>query len=51
MRRMTLQEASAEALQRVGPVAELLAETEGLDAHRMAVCVRLARLASLEAMA
>ena len=51
MRRMTLQEASAEALQSVGPVAELLAETEGLDAHRMAVCVRLARLASMEAIA
>ncbi len=51
MRRMTLQEASAEALQSVGPVAELLAETEGLDAHRMAVSVRLACLASLEALA
>jgi len=41
MRRMTFQEASATALQRVGPTAEVLAETEGLEAHRMAVRVRL----------
>ena len=41
MRRMTLQEASREALARVGPTAEILAETEGLDAHRMAVRARL----------
>lgn len=41
MRRMTLQEASREALARVGPTAEVLAETEGLDAHRMAVRARL----------
>jgi histidinol dehydrogenase len=46
MRRMTLQEASPEALQNLGPVAELLAQTEGLDAHRMAVRARLARLES-----
>jgi histidinol dehydrogenase len=44
MRRMTLQEASAAALAQVGPVAELLAATEGLDAHRMAVRSRLASL-------
>ncbi len=41
MRRMTLQKASREALARVGPTAEILAETEGLDAHRMAVRARL----------
>ena len=41
MRRMTLQQASREALARVGPTAEILAETEGLDAHRMAVRSRL----------
>jgi histidinol dehydrogenase len=41
MRRMTLQQASREALARVGPTAEILAETEGLDAHRMAVRARL----------
>lgn len=41
MRRMTLQEATREALARVGPTAEVLAETEGLDAHRMAVRARL----------
>ena len=41
MRRMTLQNANLEALRRVGPVAEKLAEVEGLDAHRMAVRARL----------
>lgn len=41
MRRMTLQQASREALAQVGPTAEILAETEGLDAHRMAVRARL----------
>ena len=41
MRRMTLQEASQEALRANGPTAELLAACEGLDAHRMAVRARL----------
>jgi histidinol dehydrogenase len=41
MRRMTLQQASREALATVGPIAEKLAAVEGLDAHRMAVRVRL----------
>jgi len=44
MRRMTLQEASAEALIKVGPTAATLARAEGLDAHRMAVHSRLASL-------
>jgi histidinol dehydrogenase len=41
MRRMTLQQASREALALVGPTAEKLAAVEGLDAHRMAVRARL----------
>ena len=41
MRRMTLQEASYEALATVAPTAEVLAEVEGLDAHGMAVRCRL----------
>ena len=41
MRRMTFQQASRDALARVGPSAEKLAEVEGLDAHRMAVAARL----------
>jgi histidinol dehydrogenase len=41
LRRMTLQQASASALQQVGPCAEILAGFEGLDAHRMAVRSRL----------
>ena len=46
MRRMTFQQASRDALAKVGPCAEKLAETEGLDAHRMAVRSRLASLES-----
>lgn len=45
LRRMTLQEASAAALQEVGPCAEILAAFEGLDAHRMAVSARLQQIA------
>ena len=45
LRRMTLQEASAAALQEVGPCAEILAAFEGLDAHRMAVSTRLQQIA------
>lgn len=40
-RRMTLQEASRSGLQLIGPTAEVLAEVEGLDAHKMAVTSRL----------
>lgn len=41
MRRVTLQQATPEALLSVGPTAEKLASVEGLDAHRMAVKSRL----------
>jgi histidinol dehydrogenase len=41
MRRMTLQQATREALALVGPTAETLASAEGLEAHRMAVRSRL----------
>ena len=41
MRRMTLQQASRNALAIVGPTAETLAAVEGLEAHRMAVRARL----------
>jgi histidinol dehydrogenase len=41
MRRMTLQQASRSALEKVGPTAETLAAVEGLEAHRMAVSTRL----------
>ncbi len=46
MRRYTLQEASLDALELVGPTAEALAASEGLDAHRMAVRHRLQSRAS-----
>ena len=41
MRRMTLQQASRSALAIVGPIAETLAAVEGLEAHRMAISIRL----------
>jgi histidinol dehydrogenase len=44
MRRMTLQQASREALALVGPTAEKLAAVEGLEAHRMAVRSRLEKV-------
>jgi histidinol dehydrogenase len=46
MKRITVQELSAEGLQDLGPTAISIAELEGLDAHANAVQVRLASLAS-----
>ncbi|MCF6226136.1 MAG: histidinol dehydrogenase [Xanthomonadales bacterium] len=45
-RRMTLQEASRSGLQLIGPTAEILAEVEGLNAHKMAVTSRLSMIDS-----
>ncbi|MEL6449173.1 MAG: histidinol dehydrogenase [Pseudomonadota bacterium] len=42
LRYMTVQEVTADGLTRVGPVAARLASLEGLDAHRLAVDLRLA---------
>jgi len=44
MRRMTVQEASPEGIAELGPHAARLAAHEGLDAHRLAVTLRLDRL-------
>jgi histidinol dehydrogenase len=44
MRRMTVQEASAEGLRELGPPGARLAAHEGLDAHRLAIQLRLDRL-------
>lgn len=44
LRRMTLQRASPSGLRAAGPCAAVLAQAEGLDAHRMAVEYRLDRL-------
>jgi histidinol dehydrogenase len=41
---ITLQQASPEGLQKLGPAVETLAEMEGLDAHRNAVSIRLKKL-------
>jgi histidinol dehydrogenase len=51
LRRMTLQEASASALQAVGPCAETMAAFEGLDAHRMAVSARLQQITAAQGSA
>lgn len=44
LRSMTVQELSEEGLRHIGPVAETLAELEGLDAHARAVSLRLEAL-------
>ncbi|MCJ7558810.1 MAG: histidinol dehydrogenase [Gammaproteobacteria bacterium] len=44
LRRMSVQELTPEGLQNIGPVAEVLAEMEGLLGHARAVSLRLARL-------
>jgi histidinol dehydrogenase len=44
-KRMTVQELTASGLQQLGPVAETLANLEGLDAHARAVTLRLEHLA------
>ncbi len=41
MRRMTVQQASAEGLRNLGPKGARLATHEGLDAHRLAIDIRL----------
>lgn len=41
MRSMTVQELTEEGLRRIGPIAETIAELEGLDAHARAVAERL----------
>jgi len=45
LRSMTVQELTAAGLQSIGPIAETLADLEGLDAHRNAVRTRLEALA------
>jgi histidinol dehydrogenase len=49
MRRMTVQELSADGLRDLGPTAISIAELEGLDAHANAVQVRLAHLGGAHA--
>jgi histidinol dehydrogenase len=44
LKRMTVQELSADGLRDLGPTAITIAELEGLDAHANAVQVRLAQL-------
>ena len=44
LRRMSVQEVTPGGLQNIGPVAEVLADLEGLQGHARAVSLRLARL-------
>jgi histidinol dehydrogenase len=44
MKRVTFQEVSPEGLQVLGPMVELMATEEQLEAHRQAVRVRLDHL-------
>lgn len=41
VKKITYQELSREGLRNIGPAVELMAEAEGLDAHRNAVSIRL----------
>jgi histidinol dehydrogenase len=41
VKKITVQEVSKEGLQNIGPSVELMAEAEGLWAHKNAVSVRL----------
>ena len=43
MKRTTLLKAAPEALARLGPSAEVLAEAEGLEAHALSIRARLER--------
>jgi histidinol dehydrogenase len=43
-KRISVQEISPEGLREMGPVAQVLAEMEGLDAHAAAVAIRLAAM-------
>ena len=44
MKSMTFQKISREGIQNIGPAIELLAQAEGLDAHKNAVTLRLNKL-------
>jgi histidinol dehydrogenase len=48
MRRMTIQEATPNGLRRLGPPGARLAAHEGLDAHRLAITMRLEQLDTVE---
>lgn len=44
VKKITVQHITPEGLQRLGPVVEVMAEAESLDAHKRAVSIRLATL-------
>jgi histidinol dehydrogenase len=44
VKKITFQQISAQGIQNIGPAIELMAEAEGLEAHKNAVSLRLNRL-------
>jgi histidinol dehydrogenase len=44
LKKITFQKLSAEGIRRLGPTIEVLAEAEGLQAHKNAVSIRLKSL-------
>ncbi|MUK30850.1 histidinol dehydrogenase [Aliivibrio fischeri] len=48
-KRMTVQELTADGLKGLAPTVVIMAEAEGLDAHKRAVTIRIEKLAKLEA--
>jgi histidinol dehydrogenase len=44
---MTIQQLSKKGIENLGPVVQTMAQVEGLEAHKLAVTVRLSKLNSL----
>ena len=47
IKKITFQELTAQGLLNIGPAVEIMAQAEGLDAHKEAVSVRLADIPTL----
>lgn len=47
-KRMTVQELTADGLKNLAPTVEIMADAEGLDAHKRAVTIRVEKLAKIE---
>jgi histidinol dehydrogenase len=48
LRKITFQQISPEALESLGPTIQTMAAAEGLDAHKEAVTLRLARIKQIK---
>ena len=47
LKKITFQHLSAEGLKNIGPTVEVLAEAEGLEAHKNAISIRMKRISEL----